>query len=147
MNRQRVFAATLVVAACVISICGSASRAATDTQQAAGQATRAAESWLKLVDDGSYNESWDQASRYFKDRVAQESWAKQVGTVRQSLGPVLSRTLKRAQYATALPGAPDGQYVVIQYDTSFKAKKSAVETVTPMLDSDGKWRVSGYYIK
>jgi ribosomal protein S17E len=37
--------------------------------------------------------------------------------------------------------------VIIQYDSSFENKKSAVETVTPMLDKDGKWRVSGYYIK
>jgi hypothetical protein len=36
---------------------------------------------------------------------------------------------------------------VIQFDTSFKNKKSAIETVTAMLDKDGKWRVSGYFIK
>jgi ribosomal protein S17E len=42
---------------------------------------------------------------------------------------------------------PDGKYVVIKYDTSFENKKSAVETVTPMLDKDGKWRVAGYFIK
>jgi hypothetical protein len=63
------------------------------------------------------------------------------------LGKVLKRTIKSSQYATSLPGAPDGEYVVIQYETSFANKKSAVETITPMLDKDGKWRVSGYYIK
>ena len=47
----------------------------------------------------------------------------------------------------SLPGAPDGEYVVIQYATTFENKKSAIETITPMLDGDGKWRVSGYYIK
>ena len=26
-------------------------------------------------------------------------------------------------------------------------KKSGIETVTPMLDNDGQWRVSGYFIK
>jgi len=26
-------------------------------------------------------------------------------------------------------------------------KTSTVETITPMLDKDGQWRVSGYYIK
>jgi phosphoglycolate phosphatase len=31
--------------------------------------------------------------------------------------------------------------------TAFQNKKSAIETVMPMLDSDGKWRVSGYFIK
>jgi hypothetical protein len=36
---------------------------------------------------------------------------------------------------------------VIQYDSVFANKASAVETITPMLDADGVWRVSGYYIK
>jgi hypothetical protein len=47
----------------------------------------------------------------------------------------------------SLPGAPDGEYVVIQFKTAFENKKFAIETVTPMLDGDGKWRVSGYFIR
>src|SRR3990172_8443962 len=45
------------------------------------------------------------------------------------------------------PGAPDGQYVVIQYETSFERKSSAIETITPIREKDGKWRVAGYYIR
>jgi hypothetical protein len=52
-----------------------------------------------------------------------------------------------ASYRTSLPGAPDGQYVVIKFNTWFENKKSAIETVTPKMDKDGMWRVSGYYIK
>lgn len=63
------------------------------------------------------------------------------------MGKVVSRRLKTAHYATSLPGAPDGKYVVLKYASSFQNKNSAVETVTPMLDSDGGARVSGYYIK
>ncbi len=48
---------------------------------------------------------------------------------------------------TSMPGAPDGEYVIIQFESSFANKKSAVETVTPMKDENGVWRVSGYYIK
>jgi len=66
---------------------------------------------------------------------------------RDPLGAMVSRKLKSATYAKTLPGAPDGEYVVIQYETSFEHKQSAVETITPMLDKDGKWRVSGYFIK
>ena len=66
---------------------------------------------------------------------------------RKPLGNVLSRNLMFTKYTNTLPGAPDGEYVVIQYKTSFENKASAVETVTPMLDTDGIWRVSGYYIK
>jgi hypothetical protein len=66
---------------------------------------------------------------------------------RAPLGKVISRKVKSAVYKTSLPGAPDGKYVVIQYESSFEHKASAIETVTPMLGDDGQWRVSGYYIR
>jgi hypothetical protein len=36
---------------------------------------------------------------------------------------------------------------IVSFQTPFENKKAAVETVTPMLDTDGQWRVSGYYIR
>jgi hypothetical protein len=59
----------------------------------------------------------------------------------------MSRKVKTKAYKTSLPSAPDGEYVVIQLETSFENKKVAVETVTPMMGKEGVWRVSGYYIK
>jgi Protein of unknown function (DUF4019) len=67
--------------------------------------------------------------------------------VRAPLGKTISRGLITKTYQTTLPGAPDGEYLVIQYQTSLQNKKEAIETITPMLDKDGKWRVAGYYIK
>jgi hypothetical protein len=67
--------------------------------------------------------------------------------VRKPLGKLISRSIKDATHTTSLPGAPDGEYVVIQFQTSFENKKSAIETITPMMDPDGVWRVSGYFIK
>jgi hypothetical protein len=119
--------------------------------EAQGSAERdaavAADAWLKLVDDAKYADSWEQAAAYFKQAVPSEQWQRQVGAVRQPLGKLVSRTPKSKKYTTALPGAPDGKYVVIEYDTVFEHKSSATETVTPMQDPDGSWRVSGYYIK
>jgi hypothetical protein len=103
--------------------------------------------WLTLVDAGQYDKSWDQAASFFKDKVSKDQWVKSLNAVRKPLGKLISRSSTSTTYATSLPGVPDGQYVVIQYNTSFEHKKSAVETVTPMLDKDGKWRVSGYFIK
>jgi len=60
---------------------------------------------------------------------------------------MVSRKVKSTTYKTALPGAPDGEYVVIEFESVFENKKAAVETVTPMMDKDGKWQVSGYFIK
>ncbi len=110
-------------------------------------AVYAAEKWLALIDGGKYTESWNQAAAYFKNAVKQEQWEQSLHAVRKPLGRLLSRTVKNKAYMTSLPGAPDGEYVVIQFDASFENKKSAIETVTPMLESDGNWRVSGYYIK
>lgn len=110
-------------------------------------AEQAAQSWLRFVDSGDYSQSWVQASSLFKAAVTEQDWIRKVKAVRQPLGALISRKLKSATPTTQLPGAPDGQYVVLQYETSFANKKSAVETVTPMLDKDGQWRVSGYFIK
>ena len=42
---------------------------------------------------------------------------------------------------------PDGKYVILEYESAFEKKSSAVETVVPMVDPDGTWRVSGYFIR
>jgi hypothetical protein len=110
-------------------------------------AEEAARSWLGLVDAGNYAESWSQAASLFKKQVTAEQWQTAAGNARDPLGKVLSRRPKSAEYAKTLPGAPDGEYVVITYDTSFENKKAGVEVVTPMKDRDGVWRVAGYFVK
>jgi hypothetical protein len=40
-----------------------------------------------------------------------------------------------------------GRYVVVQYDTAFANRASAVETVVAAAEPDGAWRVSGYSIQ
>jgi hypothetical protein len=121
--------------------------AAEKHDEAEKHALAAAESWLALVDDGKYAESWDTAAEYLKNAVTKDDFVKSLNAARKPLGKLKSREVKSKEYRTSLPGAPDGEYVVIQFKTSMENKKSAVETVTPMLDKDKKWRVSGYYIR
>lgn len=113
---------------------------------AEGEAEAEARQWLELVDDKNYDESWAQASTLFQAKVTKQDWSDAVTSVRGSLGKIVSRNLKSATYATALPGAPDGEYVVLVFETTFDNSRFAVETVTPMKDS-GNWRVSGYFIR
>jgi len=111
------------------------------------EAVTAAEGWLALVDAGKYVESWKAASGFFKIAVPQGQWEQSLKAVRSPLGKLVSRKLLSKTYMTSLPGAPDGEYLVIQFEASFQNKKSAIETITPMKEKDGKWKVSGYYIK
>ena len=110
-------------------------------------AVSSSDSWLSLVDNENYSGSWERAAEYFRNAVTKEQWINSMKSFRKPLGKTLSRKIISKQYLENLPGAPDGAYVVIQYSTSFENKKSAIETVTPMLDKDNIWRVSGYFIK
>jgi len=134
--------ALLVIVILLTGICASSEGKA---QTSAAEA--AAAQWLALVDAGNYAASWREAAQLFKTKVSQEQWSAMAESARAPLGKLSTRKLKSLTYETSLPGAPDGQYVIIQYESSFEHKKSAVETVTPMLDKDGQWRVSGYFIK
>jgi len=106
----------------------------------------AAEQWLALIDAGNYSESWKQASAILRSAAAESAWDKSMNTFRKPLGALGSRKLKSAQPTTELPGAPDGHYLVMQFESSFASKKSATETVTFMLEKDGQWRAAGYFI-
>lgn len=136
------FASTILF---TLLLCGTAIAQSQQKPEQFGQ--QSAESWLALVDSGKYAESWDEASQLFKSAVTKDQWFDALGKARTPQGKVLSRKLKSATYTKTLPNAPDGEYVAIQYDTNFEHKSGATETIVPMLDKDGKWRVSGYFIK
>lgn len=117
------------------------------SEEAEARAVEAAEAWLAIVDQGDYEKSWEEAAELLRNAVTKGQFGQSLGAARGPLGEVQSRKVNSTQYATELPGAPDGEYVVIQFETSFAKKQNAVETVTPMLEADGAWRVSGYYIR
>jgi len=143
VSTSRRFLLASFVALCLVR--GAATPAGPD--EAKKQAAKAAESWLSLVDSGKYGESWTAAAAVFRNAVAREKWQETMRALREPLGKVSSRSLKSASFSTSLPGAPDGEYVVLQYETSFEHKQSAVETITPMKEPDGTWKVSGYFVK
>lgn len=111
------------------------------------EAERVARDWLALVDAGNAAGSWADAASLFRGAVSEDQWAHALTAARGPLGAVRARSLHAAHPATELPGAPDGQYVVFEFHTQFERKRAAVETVSPMRDNDGRWRVSGYYVR
>ncbi len=111
------------------------------------KALAAAEKWLALLDDGKYAETWNESAAFFRKGVSKEKWTATMKNLLAPMGRVESRTRQDADYRTVLPGSPKGEYVVFSFKTVYANKPAAIETVTPMKDKDGKWRVSGYYIK
>jgi hypothetical protein len=141
MRLRRVIAVLFAGAVLLLNMPGVAQDKPVDVAQ------KSDETWLALVDGAKYSESWKAASAPFQKAVSEEKWVNAMQTVRAPLGKLQTRKLQSADYATTLPGAPDGEYVVIVYYTSFEHKDTAAETVISTLEKDGVWRVAGYYIK
>jgi len=129
-----------------LSLVGLARPLAAD-DRAEEAATTAARWWLDHVDGGRYATSWDEAAPVFKDVVTREQWDQAVQSVRTPLGRCLSRRLRSRRLVDSLSGAPKGPYAVLQFQTDFEWKGDVVETITPALGRDGRWRVASYFIK
>lgn len=119
---------------------------AVQTGPGQAEAAAAATAWLALLDRSDWTGSWEAASALFKTQVSSADWATTVGQVRGPLGAVTSRTPLAAEYSTALPGAPAGEYWVIQSSTAFANMATATETVI-LVREGGDWKVIGYFVR
>lgn len=114
---------------------------------AVAAARPAAMAWLALMDHGKFGEAWDSAATLFRKAITRQAWNEAATKARDPFGAFGSRERLVASFVTKPPNAPPGQYVVLQFRTRVKHGTTVVETVTPMKDADGRWRVSGYYIR
>jgi hypothetical protein len=111
----------------------------------AEEASTSGEKWLALLDDQKYEESWKQAGSLFRSEVTQEQWIASLKRFRDPLGSMISRASARIDFAKTLRGAPDGDYAVIHFTTSFKNKTDVTERLT-LVKEEGKWQVAAYAI-
>lgn len=136
--------------AAVVALCASmfiAPIGAAQRASAVHKGQEAAVAWLDLLDSGQYATSWDQAAPQLQRAVPRTVWEARVREQRAPLGPVVARRLKWANYTETLPEQLAGQSVVLEYETRFANRVSAAETVTPVKDSNGIWRVGAYRIR
>jgi hypothetical protein len=134
-----------VIAASLLIAFAAGVRADEKADEAAAQTV--ALGWLHEIDAGQYAQAWRQAAAPVKAAATADQFSSAMDVARRPLGAVTSRKFVSATYATSLPGAPPGKYVVVVYATDFAGRRAAKEVITPMLEKDGRWRVSGYYIR
>lgn len=106
----------------------------------------AAEAWVALVDQAKWAESWQAAAAMFRERVTEARWAAMVTPVRQPLGAVVSRNFQSVVESKTLPGAPDGDYEILKFQTNFAQRSDSIETIILVREGSG-WRVAGYFIR
>lgn len=109
--------------------------------------TEAGRAWLILLDKNDFGSAWEKASVLVREHVTKANFINNAEQVRKRLGKLISRELVISQYKTSLPGAPEGEYVILRFESNFEHKKKITEMVTPQKDPDGIWRVAGYYVR
>lgn len=113
----------------------------------AQEAVASTMAFLEQIDARQYDDSWRAAAELLRQKVTQEDWADQLSKTSATTGPVLARSQKTISYSTQAKDSPEGEYIVLVFDTSFQHKERATETVTVMLEEDNVWRVAGYFIQ
>lgn len=103
--------------------------------------------WLKLVDDEDYAKSWDEMAALFRGAVTKANWEKTMDHREKGFGKVVSRKVESKRRTRYLLTGPAGEYVIIEFESSFEYKSKASETLTLMRDRDGVWRVTRYFIE
>jgi len=106
----------------------------------------AALNWLRLVDKGEYESSWHDTSELFQSRIGCLDWADKLKAVREPLGKNISRSIKSCTDHQSLPGVPDGNYAVLDFDSVYDQKCNSLEKLT-LEKSEKGWRVVGYFIQ
>lgn len=135
-----------LTALAALLLCVVQTAEAQDPAAAEEAAAAAAGEWIALVDTAGYASSWEAAAPVFQSGISQDQWMQAVQQVRSQVGGIDSRTLHDSQYRTTLPNAPEGEYVVLQYQSSFEQLPQAMEMVVMTKTEDDEWRAAGYQV-
>jgi len=114
----------------------------TDTQQ-----LDIATQWLVLADRLDYEATWNSSSELFQTAIDVADWTRSLKAARSPLGENLSRSIDHIEPMNNPAGAPDGEYIKLQFNSSFEKKQTAGETVTLVKENNGQWRLAGYFIQ
>ena len=105
-----------------------------------------AQAWLELLDSSQFESSWDRTGNIFQARVSRSDWVEKIKAVRDPLGSNQVRNIRQCSEHETLPGAPDGIYAVLLFDSIFKNKRECIEKIV-IENTDQKWRVVGYFVQ
>jgi Protein of unknown function (DUF4019) len=78
--------------------------------------------------------------------VDEQLWDRAARAVRAPLGRCLSRRLRSLRFVRSRSSDSRGPCAVIEFESDFEGRDRVVETLTPALGSDGRWRVAGYMV-
>ena len=110
------------------------------------QAAPVAQKFLDMLDQGKYAESWQSSAQLMQGKIAQKEWVEKLTKARTLSGDMVARERKSASYSTEAQDSPDGEYILLTYESSFQKASEVTEYVTVALE-EGRWKVAGYFME
>ncbi len=104
----------------------------------------AAESFLELLDAGSFQQAWWEGSELLHLTSSLDDWVDEVRVRRNLLGKLKERSVRTLVRRESLSGLPDGTYGVLVTESRFEKKRKGSEMLTLGRDLYGSWRVISY---
>ncbi len=140
------FRSVSIVGLAVVLLTGAVSAQPRDTTAGAERrAKSAAQSWLSLIDDDAFGESWDEAASLLQERIEREEWIQEAERLRDSVETLSSRSLTQTQYRDSLRQPPvDGPFVLFKYRSTLETGR--VEELLLTVRQDTIWKVAGYQV-
>lgn len=109
-------------------------------------ALTSAERFTAAVDREDYQAAYSIASPILRLKNKQEQWVDEVGQSFQLLGKAKERELMVVRSRDSYPGLPDGNYLIVSYQTETEYKAKAVEVLL-LKEQDESWQVCRYTIR
>jgi hypothetical protein len=114
--------------------------------QAVDSSQLAAEAWLKMVDQGSYGNSWEAGELPLRLTMTRKEWISSMQAMRKSMGRPIERKVADIRLAQNPKNLSRGNYMVFIFQTSFSSGHLAREILTLQQGSDNQWRELTYLL-
>jgi hypothetical protein len=142
---QRTLAILVGMMSVLLTSCATHSVARMEKRADEIAAREAAEKWLKLLDQGDYEEAFEWEAQDFRMTRTQNQFVRYMQARRVPFGHTLSRSFIGAANIHKFVGVPEGDYESIIFKTAFENKSPTAERVILVRQSVG-WRVIDYRI-
>lgn len=116
---------TVMIMAILLLVAGQVSATSLQPANYGAQAI----AYLELLDQSNFQDAWSEMSPLYCAMNVQTQWQQRISAIRQAYGPIKSRELRRTSYRTSFRNAPDGEYIIMQFDSAFEYKFKGIETV------------------
>ncbi len=132
--------------AILITFCWTLALSSVNAGSYPERAVEAAYAFVEVVDQGDTLAAYWSGAALLQLANDEQQWVRQTERVRRLMGETLLRTLKTTRSVSNFSGLPDGDYLLISFETQTTNKQRMVEVLL-VQNSTGIPKICAYLIR